>query len=473
MAFIKDSNFRYLMVNQLNQDFFGLSEAEILGKTDFDLMPAQAAQNCRLSDQQALDSGRVILSIEQIDNHIYETRKFPVQLGKSTGVGGLVRDITDRQRSEAEIRKLNISLAQRLQQLTALRKIDQAISSSLDLRPTLNTIVDQSTTQLNADAVSILLYNPFSFTLEYAAGSGFRTRLIEQTRLRLGIGQAGRAALEQRLISVADLSRSDAESGRSALTQQEGFISHQAIPLIVKGQIKGVLEAFHRSIFTPDDEWREFFSTLATQTAIAIDNISLFESLQRSNIELTLAYDATIEGWSRALDLRDNETEGHTERVAELTIKLAHALAIRDDEIVHLRRGALLHDIGKMVIPDDILHKPGPLSEDEWQIMRQHPQIAYEMLYPIQYLRPALDIPHYHHEKWIGGGYPQGLIGEQIPLSARIFAVVDVWDALTSDRPYRPAWSREEALNYIRQQAGQHFDPQVVKQFLQIIKHEV
>lgn len=192
--------------------------------------------------------------------------------------------------------------------------------------------------------------------------------------------------------------------------------------------------------------------------------------LQEANDQLLSAYEATIEGWSRALDLRDRETEGHCRRVAELTAKLAQALNMSNEEIMHLRRGALLHDMGKIGVPDSILHKPASLSEDEWTIMRKHPQLAYEMLYPIEYLRPALEIPYSHHEKWDGTGYPRGLSGEQIPLSARLFAIVDVWDAVTSDRPYRPAWSEEQAVTYLREQTGKHFDPRVVDLFFKVIK---
>ena len=192
--------------------------------------------------------------------------------------------------------------------------------------------------------------------------------------------------------------------------------------------------------------------------------------LRDANTQLLSAYEATIEGWSHALDLRDRETEGHSRRVTQLTVKLAQALGIDDNDIMHIRRGALLHDMGKIGIPDSILHKPDKLTDEEWKIMRQHPQLAYDMLYPIEYLRPALEIPLTHHEKWDGTGYPHGLKGEEIPIVARLFAVVDVWDALTSDRPYRPAWSLEQALAYIREQSGKHFDPQVVDLFFKVVK---
>lgn len=192
--------------------------------------------------------------------------------------------------------------------------------------------------------------------------------------------------------------------------------------------------------------------------------------LKEANAQLLSAYEATIEGWSRAMDLRDKETEGHSQRVAELTIRLATTYGLDSEELMHIRRGALLHDLGKIGVPDSVLHKPASLSDEEWAVMRQHPQFAYDMLHSIEYLRPALDIPFCHHEKWDGTGYPRGLKGEQIPLSARMFALADVWDALTSDRPYRLAWKKEEALDFIREQSGKHFDPRIVDLFLKVIQ---
>jgi HD-GYP domain-containing protein (c-di-GMP phosphodiesterase class II) len=250
---------------------------------------------------------------------------------------------------------------------------------------------------------------------------------------------------------------------------KEGLLSQTVTPLIARGQVLGVLEVFHRNPFTPNDDWVDFFEALAAQTAIALENASLFDNLQRSNIELSLAYDATIEGWSRALDLRDKETEGHTRRVAEMTVQLARVMSIQEDEIVHIRRGALLHDIGKMGVPDSILHKPKKLTDEEWKVMQKHPQYAFEMLAPIAYLRSALDIPGCHHEKWDGTGYPRGLKGELIPQAARIFAVIDVWDALRSNRPYRAAWPEDKVRKYIRAESGFHFDPKVVNVFLRML----
>ena len=193
------------------------------------------------------------------------------------------------------------------------------------------------------------------------------------------------------------------------------------------------------------------------------------EALQIAHADLQEAYDRTIEGWVKALDLRDRETEGHTQRVTEITVKLARKLNCTDDELVHIRRGALLHDMGKMGIPDEILQKPGPLTDDEWVVMRRHPQYAYQMLSPIKYLSQALIIPYYHHERWDGSGYPHKLKGKDIPLHARFFAVVDVWDALQSDRPYRKGLPSREIVEYLQKEAGRLFDPEIVDIFIPLI----
>ena len=194
------------------------------------------------------------------------------------------------------------------------------------------------------------------------------------------------------------------------------------------------------------------------------------EALQLAHNQLRDAYERTIEGWVRALDLRDRETEGHTQRVTEITIKVAKQLGFNEEELSHIKRGALLHDMGKIAIPDEILQKPGPLNETEWERMRQHPMYAFEMLSPIAYLNPALDIPFYHHERWNGSGYPHGLKGEKIPLSARLLAIVDVWDALRSDRPYRKAIPREQVIEYLSENSDILFDPKLVKLFLKFVE---
>jgi putative nucleotidyltransferase with HDIG domain len=391
-------------------------------------------------------------------------------LGETRAFGNdelsLLQALADQAALAISNARLHEQTERRLQRVQALHAIDIAISGSVDVRLTLKTVLEEVTRQLHVDAADVLLLNPHLQMLEYAAGKGFRCEAIEHSHLRLGEGYAGRVALERQTISVPNMADTS-DPVRAPLLAGEGFITYYGTPLIAKGEVKGVLEIFHRAPLAPDQEWLDFLEALATQAAIAIDNSALFDDLQRSNTELALAYDTTLEGWSRALDLRDKETEGHTLRVTEMAERLARALGVSGSALVHLRRGALLHDIGKMGIPDSILLKPGSLSDEEWEVIRKHPVYAIELLSPIAYLRPALDIPYCHHEKWDGTGYPRGLKGEQIPLAARIFAVADVWDALRSDRPYRAAWPKEKVREYIWSQAGMHFEPKVVGTFLE------
>src|SRR3989441_666453 len=377
--------------------------------------------------------------------------------------------------------RLHGETTDRLDQLESLSKIDLAISSSLDLKITLDVILDQVTARLRVDAADILLLRPPTRMLEYAAGRGFRETRMSGTRLRLGDQYAGRVASERRTLLIPDLRETQAISPQDAapehfltyLVAREQFVSYAAAPLIAKGQVLGVLEVYHRTALDPEPTWIAFLEAVAGQAAIAVDNLTLFDNLQRSNRDLARAYDTTLEGLSRAMDLRDKETEGHTQRVTDLSVRLARAMGMREDQVVHLRRGALLHDIGKMGLSDAILFKPDVLTADEGTRMRRHPEHARDLLQPIEYLRPALAIPYAHHEKWDGSGYPQGLRGDQIPLEARIFAIVDVWDALTSDRPYRPAWSKEKALTYIREQSGKHFDPRATEEFVKMMGTEI
>jgi len=381
---------------------------------------------------------------------------------------GVLAVMENEARLHAEVRN-----QRQRQRINALRVIDTAISGSMDFQTTLNIILQQMMSQLNMDAAVILVREPYMSLLKFAAGRGLRTNALQFTNLHIGEGLAGKAALSKETFEAPDLQKHIHGSfARSPLFSQEGFKSYYCVPLIARGEVKGVMESFHRVPFKADDEWLEYFETLGGQAAIAIENALLFRNLQQSNLELTMAYDSTLEGWSKALDLRDRDTEGHTRRVAELTERLSRDLGISEADRVHIRRGALLHDIGKMGIPDSILLKEGPLTEDEWKIMKLHPAMALRMLSAISFLRPALEIPHCHHEKWDGSGYPRGLKGREIPVAARIFAVVDVYDALTSDRPYRRAWSEQETLEYIQGEAGKHFDPEIASVFIkQVFNH--
>ncbi len=377
----------------------------------------------------------------------------------------LADDITERLRAEIQVRL-------QLDRLAALRTIDVAINSSLDLRVSLGVCLDQVTTQQGVHAANVLLLRPQTQMLEFVAGRGFRSAGAFRSHIHLGEDPAGRAVIERRIICISNIQAARTKLEDASNFEKERFVSYIAAPLIAKGQVNGVLELWHREPLVPSPEWLEFLDTLAGQAAIAVDNAMLYQQLQASNADLILAYDVTLEGWVKALDMRDNETEGHTRRVTELTVRLAYAFPVENEQVVHIRRGALLHDIGKMAIPDSILQKPGPLTSEEQAIMRRHTAYAYDWLSPIPYLRPATDIPHCHHERWDGLGYPRGLKGTDIPLAARLFTVVDVWDALRSDRPYRRKWPAENVRQYIRERAGKDFDPDVVEIFLKIV-HDV
>jgi PAS domain S-box-containing protein/putative nucleotidyltransferase with HDIG domain len=472
-----DLNGSATFINPAAARMIGWEAAEVIGRRLHDVLhhsnpdgSPYPAEDCPI--YAALKDG----AVHHVTNEVFwrkDGTNFPVEYtstpivedGTFSGAVVVFRDITERKRSEERI-------SRQIQKLSSLRAIDLAITSSLDVRMTLNVFIEHVVTRLGVDAACVLLLNPRTRILEYAAGQGFRTSALRHSHLRIGEGYAGVAVLENRIVSVPDLGAEDSGFKRLGLLEGEDFVTYYGVPLLAKGHVKGVLEIFHRSPLQPDEEWFEFLDGLAMQAAIAIDNNSLFYELERSNMDLALAYDSTIEGWSRALDYRDKETEGHSRRVTELTIKIAREMGMSEDELVLVRRGALLHDIGKMRIPDDILLKPGPLTEQEWEIMRRHPVYSYELLYPIGYLRSSLDIPYCHHEKWDGNGYPRGLKGEQIPLCARIFSVVDVWDALCSDRPYRPAWSEEKAKEHILSLSGVQFDPHVVEMFMKAISEK-
>ncbi len=464
--FVKDINNRILIDNSAHRRLLrAATPEEVLGKTDYDFFPKEIAESYYNDEKQIFLTGNPLINREEpsidIDgNKVWlQTTKVPIRDNKGiiTGLVGINHNITENKKREERIR-------QQVAHLRALSDIDRAITASFGIEISLGTVLTHVTEQLNVDAAAILLYNQATNTLKFTSGRGFRTKAFEKAKvLSIGEGYAGQAILERRTLHISNLSHQTDNVRLQKAIPGEGFVSYYCVPLIAKGNIKGALEIFHRSQLEPDEEWLDFLQTLAGQAALAIDNATLFDGMQRSNVELTLAYDATIEGWSRALDLRDKETEGHTKRVTEITLRLAQLFGMNDRELVQIRRGALLHDIGKLGVPDGILLKPGSLSDEEWIVMRKHPQFAFDMLAPIQYLKPALDIPYCHHEKWDGTGYPRGLKGEQIPLTARVFAIVDVWDALTSDRPYRAAWTEEKVLAHIRSLAGTHFDPQVVK----------
>jgi PAS domain S-box-containing protein len=466
LLFCMDSSGRILSYKAGKSSSLYQLPEQFLGQQMQAILPPDVGKKFFQAIQEALQTGNVVsmdYKLQVPDGQ----RWFEARLVSSaeSQIIAIIRDVTDRVTATELVHR-------QLQQLSALHSIEAAISSSFDLNVILSVILRQITGQLGVDAADILLHSQQSRRLEFAAGHGFLTMTFQHAPVMIGQGYAGIAALERRTVSVPTLDDQQAGFLFSPGLAREKFASYYAVPLIAKGQVKGVLEIYHRSILKPSEDWFEFLATLAGQTALAIDSASLFHDLQRTNIELTMAYDAAIESWSRALVLSGRETQEHTQHVAHWTLQLASALHVDEKDLNDLRRGALLHDIGKLVIPENILNKTGPLDDLEWEITKRHPRQAYEFLSPIKHLTAALDIPRYHHERWDGSGYPEGLRGEQIPLSARIFAVVDVHDALITAHPYRPAWTKQAGRAFIQEQSGKLFDPMVAKVFLQIIGND-
>ena len=361
--------------------------------------------------------------------------------------------------------KVGLVLDMHQNQLGAFMGIGRVVNSSLGLKQVLEEVMDTLVRLMQAESGFLMLKD----------SSGELT--VQTAR---GMDKDG--AHEESFSGSRTIIRSVIETGRPVLTtnaqsdprfeRQMSVAAFQlrsilCVPLKLKDELIGVIYVDHRGMpgmFRESD--MGLISAFADQAAVAIDNARLFESLKAANAELEIAYDATLQGWVRALDLRDKETEGHTQRVTILTVQLAKMMGVGDDDLIHIQRGALLHDIGKMAIPDAILLKPGDLTPEERDLVRRHPLFAYEMLKPIRFLHSAIDIPYCHHEKWDGSGYPRGLKEVQIPFAARIFSIADVWDALTSDRPYRKGVKPADVRAYLREQSGTHFDPQVVDAFL-------
>ena len=473
MNFTLDEQGNVLSVNQFGVEQLGFGEEELLGRPVVGLFHPDDQPGIVSGLQECLETPDQLHQWEKRkvrkDGSVVWVQEYVRAIADNEGLGKLLvtcYDITERKQAEEKIRR-------QVNFLTSLKDIDRVIISSFDLRLSLRNLVAQAVALLEADAADILLPNPVMHTLEYGAGIGFYTGTVQTSSVRFGESYAGRAAVERRIVQVPDLRLDPDTLFKHGFLKDEQFVSYYGVPLIVKGKVIGVMEVFHRTLVTRNAEWFDVLEALAGQAAIAIDNAKLFDDLKRSNFELALAYDATIEGWSRALDLRDKETEGHTQRVTQQTLELARRMGIPERELIQVRYGALLHDIGKMGVPDQILLKPGQLTPEEWEAMRQHPVFAFDLLSPIRHLKEAaLDIPYCHHERWDGAGYPRGLKGEQIPFAARLFAVVDVWDAITSNRTYRQAWDAERAMAYIREQSGKQFDPRVVDEFLLMLQEK-
>lgn len=356
-----------------------------------------------------------------------------------------------------------------IRRLQAQHKIEQAIAANLSLDAVLNSVLEQLESVLDVRAAQVLLLEPQSLQLYPAAGRS------QSGSFENGRPEGPRQTLpHEALIKRVRVSLQDPDG--TLFPQSERWqsgaaepYSYFAVPLIGNEEIKGVLEVYAPTNAASGPGWLQLLDTIALQTASAIQNAQLHQQLSSTGQSAIQAFDRVIQGWSQALDLREGETTGHHTRVTEMAALLGSRLGMSEEQLVHLRRGAQLHDIGRLAIPERILQKEGALDEDEWAQIREAPVHAQRLLGDNSFLQPAMEIPYCHHERWDGSGYPRGLKGEEIPLSARIFSVVDVWEALTSERYYRPAWTPEGARDYIQGKAGILFDPAVVRAFVELI----
>ena len=400
-----------------------------------------------IADRKPYDTDHRLLMPDGRVKYVHERcETFFDENGRAVRSNGTVQEITDRKQSENELKAIaNLS--------TALR----SATTRIELLP---VIVNQLSASLNCPTMSVETIDPVTDEIVVEAATGAWIPLVgfrqpPGTGLSAIVRETGQLYHQNNLIDTSGI----AIQGEYL----EGIHSLAGVPLIAQDQLIGILWMGRTKEIAESED--RMLIAVADIAANALHRATLYEQTLKYAADLTHAYNTTLEGWVNALELRDQETVGHARNVVQMTVDLASSMDVSSDELEHVRRGALLHDIGKMGIPDSVLLKPGTLNEREWEIMRRHPEYAYQLLKPIEYLNPVLDIPYCHHEKWDGSGYPQGLKGEEIPLLARIFAVVDVWDALRSDRPYRKAWSREQAQKYLQDQSGKHFDPQVVKAF--------
>ncbi len=452
----------------VRDQIFGKTESEMVGiigieciHPDDRAMMAEKVEKIMKNGEELITETRVLLQGGPQYKRFLMTGSRMIIDGNPFLVGAGI-DISARKLAEEELRR-------QLQHLRSLREIDFVIRGTTDVYLSLKTILEFTLSELQVDAADFLLMDTYLHTLNYKAGCGFRGLTTERTDLKIVPGSAWQNLLEHKELHRSNFAVTGDAFLPSSFLESEGFVEYYAIPLVVKNNLIGLFEIFQRKPLQINPDWLDFLHNLGGLAAMAIEDDQSVKNLRHANQELLHAYDATIEGWSHALDLRDEATEGHSRRVTDMTMKLARAAEIPDDAMADIRRGALLHDIGKMALPDTILFKGDQLTEEEWVLMRKHPVFAFELLSPITYLRCAIDIPYCHHEKWDGSGYPRGLKGKQIPLAARLFAVVDVWDAMQSDRPYRQGLPKAALIEHIKSLSGIHFDPEIVALFLKMI----
>ncbi len=370
-------------------------------------------------------------------------------------------DITHRVTADVELAALSERSSRRLEYLQAAHRIEMAIRQTPALSDLMRTIVTEFLDSLNLNVVALWTRDPVK--PRYVIAAEDRRAPLES--------ETNAYEARQRLVDAThDDHRPFYVAGHDCrdLGLSDQVRVYGLVPLSAHGEVLAVLEFKSCAPIPADDEWWNSIETIATVCALALHNARLYDEISSAHTEVVEGYDATLEGWSKALDLRDRETEGHSQRVTHAAVMLARKIGIHEDMVVHVRRGALLHDVGKLGVPDRILLKPGPLTAEEREVMQMHPQYAYEWLSRIPFLKPALDIPHYHHEKWDGTGYPHGLKGYDIPVAARLFTIIDIWDALMSNRPYRAAWPRDKVRSYMLEQSGKFFDPKLLTTFIEM-----
>ena len=446
--------------NNAAESMFGYSADEMIGRSIAEVMAARQLEAMRdsrpVEKQYAVGAAGTPVESTGLRK---DGREFPLEVSNAkwetkagSFVTAILRDITERKQHERE--------------LQLIASISEALRSADTTAQMESILIHLTIANLNVDAAAIQLIDPLSGDAEFESAYGLWEPLRGQ-RQKQGTGLNEIIARTHQPYITDDIDNGEIEAYPSGSSQ--GLRGAAGIPLLVEERLIGFFWIGRKTPIPKSDVG--LCVAISNIAANAIRRAILHEHALKLANDLAMAYDTTLQGWADALELRDQETEGHSQRVVVMTMRLAKQFHVAEEELLHIHRGAILHDIGKMGVPDAILHKPGPLSEEEWSIMRQHPGYAYDLLVPIEHLRPALDIPYAHHEKWDGTGYPRGLQGEEIPLAARIFAIVDVWDALRFDRPYRKAWPEEQVQAYLLSLAGTHFDPQIVDAFLRLLNN--
>ncbi|MBA4399287.1 MAG: hypothetical protein C0396_05400 [Anaerolinea sp.] len=477
-AVILDPNGRIVFCNDHIVSISGWQHKELIGHSwCARFVPEEQQAECRREIVEAARSGRITA---------HEDTLFLLRNGKTrtftwsntllyspdeivTGIVRIGEDVTERRKAESLLRDSLRETRLHLSRLTALRNIDTTITSNMDTVAKLDSVLITIQESLNVDGVDILQIDQDKKSLVPIAAKGLSTDFLEEQPLIISDPVLTKLLENNEPLILVSPSKAELPIWTKSRLRGSRWIEfYGAAPMISSSRLIGVLEVFGRQPIEIDDGWLEHYNSMALQATITLENDKMIQGIQHANHELVQAYEGTLIGWARALELRDKETRGHSERMMDLTMRLGRRLGMDAHDLEVIARGVLLHDIGKMGVPDYILHKPGPLTDEEWVVMHQHPQFAFNLLKNIPYLEGALEVAFCHHEHWDGKGYPRGLKGKDIPFSARIFAIIDVWDALTHDRPYRPAWPEEEALNYIHSRANTQFDPRVVDAFIKM-----